>query len=176
MARCRYSSSSAIAVSWFLIASPALAQSPAPRSSGKAAVAAARPDAPVDDPSDASDPGRARRGWGIASFVAGGVAITLGTVAGGVALAEKGSLIYNCDGPACNADGIAAADRARAFGTASTVLIVGGAVALATGFVLVLTAPSAPRFDRAPRPARRWTPTFAAVGNDGAVGLMEGAW
>jgi hypothetical protein len=97
-------------------------------------------------------------------------------VAGGIALAGKGNILYNCNGPACNAEGKETADRSRAFGTASTALFSVGIVGLASGFVLIATAPRTAHFDKAPPAPTGFTPTVSGSPRQGALIGLKRAW
>jgi hypothetical protein len=67
--------------------------------------------------------------------------IVAGSIMGGLALGEKGTIDDNCVDHVCNADGKDAADRGQSFALASTVLLPVGAALLATGIVLYVLAP-----------------------------------
>jgi hypothetical protein len=86
-------------------------------------------------------------------FVVGAVGVAgllVGSITGGLAIGEKGTVDDNCDGPACNQEGKDAADAVKDLGLVSTIGFVAGGAALATGVVLVLTAP-----DEAPSASAR---------------------
>jgi hypothetical protein len=77
--------------------------------------------------------------------VVGGVGIAglaLGGIAGGLALGKKSIVSENCPDLQCNEEGLAALDSGKTLGTISTVGFAVGLGGLATGAVLVLTAPT----------------------------------
>ena len=99
-----------------------------------------------------------------AGLVVGGVgvaALITGTVTGILALGATSDLKDSCANyPQCPADRrgeLTDLDaRARRFGTISTITIIAGAVLLATGAVMVLTAPAAQTQGRAPAKSGSW--------------------
>jgi hypothetical protein len=97
---------------------------------------------PQPDLTPAPEPANGRR---IAGFVVGGLGLAglaVGGVAGGLALGKKQVVDENCPDLQCqNEEGWAAVDDANAFATVSTVGFAVGLAGLATGAVLVLTAP-----------------------------------
>jgi hypothetical protein len=97
---------------------------------------------PQPDLTPAPEPANGRR---IAGFVVGGLGLAglaVGGVAGGLALGKKQVVDENCPELQCqNEEGWAAVDDANAFATVSTVGFAVGLAGLATGAVLVLTAP-----------------------------------
>lgn len=74
----------------------------------------------------------------------GGVGIAIGSITGVLAIDKKNALPAQCN-PAltCTPAGADAASSGRAFATISTVGIIVGAIAIAGGVLLVLTAPKA---------------------------------
>jgi hypothetical protein len=124
-------------------------KAPAPKA---AAPAAARRTPPVTRPAvskgkaplplPAQDAGSGRR---VAGFVVGGVGIAglaVGGIAGRLALGKKGIVDENCQDLRCNEEGLAALDSGKTLATVSTVGFAVGLAGLATGVVLVLSAPS----------------------------------
>jgi hypothetical protein len=103
---------------------------------------APKPEAPAPLPAKpAPDAGSGRR---TAGFVVGGVGIAglaVGGIAGGLALGKKQVVDDNCPDLICNKTGSAALDSGKVLGTVSTVGFGVGLAGLATGAVLVLTAP-----------------------------------
>jgi hypothetical protein len=89
-----------------------------------------------------SDPGQGQRivGW-IVSGV-GLVAVGVGAGFGGYAIALGNDVNARCpSSPCADADAVAKNSDAHAMANVSNVAIIGGAIAMATGVVLVLTAP-----------------------------------
>jgi hypothetical protein len=77
--------------------------------------------------------------------VVGGVGIAglaVGGIAGRLALGKKGIVDENCQDLRCNEEGLAALDSGKTLATVSTVGFAVGLAGLATGVVLVLSAPS----------------------------------
>jgi hypothetical protein len=110
-----------------------------------AAVPAAPPAAPPPRPLTAPDasPGWSQRTWG---YVVGGVGasgVVVGAVTGVLVLDKKSTVREDCTGRACSAAGVAAAHSGQTLATVSTASFAVGLVGLATGAVLVLTAPRA---------------------------------
>lgn len=106
------------------------------------------------------------RPWRIGTWSAGAVAVAglaVGAVTGILAIQERNRVSDNChpDG-GCNAVGLAATDRVRALGTASTIGFVTGGVGLAVGITLLVATPSTPTSSqsvgRAPANSALWSP------------------
>ena len=74
----------------------------------------------------------------------GAVGLTVGTIAGAVAVSKHGKLADKCDG-GCPEGSQREIDSYRSTGALSTVGFVVGGVGLATGAVLYLLAPSTPK-------------------------------
>jgi tetratricopeptide (TPR) repeat protein len=81
-------------------------------------------------------------GYGLLGL--GGVGIVVGSITGALAIDRKNALTGLCQPVGtCTPAGADAASAGRAFATVSTVAVIVGAVAIAGGVVLVLTAPKA---------------------------------
>ena len=81
----------------------------------------------------------------IIAYAVGGVgvaAVTVGTVAGVLALARKRTVEEECVEHICSAAGLDAVDQGRTFAAVSTATLVVGSAAVAGGALLFLTAPS----------------------------------
>jgi hypothetical protein len=98
-------------------------------------------------PKDAKDSGDSRRNLALGLEIGGGVALVAGLVVGGLAISKWSSVDDTCPDGRCRTD----ADRdrlapdvstARTLATASTVITVIGAAALAAGIVIHVTTPS----------------------------------
>lgn len=148
---------------------PELADEPAaPPPPAKDAGAAPPPPPPADTGSP--DRGRNQR---IAGFAVGGAGlggVLIGSVFGALAFSRYGdSQREHCDGIACDSQkGINLIKDARSAADVSTVAFIAGGVAVATGLVLVLTAPSSKK--SAPTQSGWVTPM---VGN-GITGIVAG--
>lgn len=106
---------------------------------------------------------------GTASLVAGSVLGVLAKVDGD--RSKKGEFCPTDGGNGCTPAGVDLRDRARGFGTASTITFVAGAALLATGIVIFSTAPVT-----AEQPAQAKL-ELRAVGGPSAVGAsLRGAW
>jgi tetratricopeptide (TPR) repeat protein len=93
-----------------------------------------------DVPPRADTNGGVRR----AGFVIGGLGIAglaAGSIAGAFALQRKGIVDEECDATRCSAAGLAAVESGRTAGTFSTAGFAIGLAGLATGAVLIFTAP-----------------------------------
>lgn len=100
--------------------------------------------ATTKDPSpDGGVSGRRAAAW--AAGGAGLVGLLIGGIAGGLAIAKKGVVDENCDGPRCNQAGFEAANSMDTLGTVSTIGIGVGAAGAGAGLVLFLTEPEAPK-------------------------------
>ncbi|MBX3189393.1 MAG: hypothetical protein KF819_20385 [Labilithrix sp.] len=99
--------------------------------------------APIVAPPAARD-GSTERALGWVTIGVGVAALGAGTIFGVQTLNEKSTVDANCVGVRCNAIGLKANDDAHRAATLSTVGFVLGTVALATGIVLLVTAPHAP--------------------------------
>lgn len=88
-------------------------------------------------------PGRTQRilGWSLSGV--GGTAVIAGAVLGALAIGAESTADASCPGSGACSDprGLDASTRARAFSTAATISAIGGAIVLAGGIVLLLTAP-----------------------------------
>lgn len=115
---------------------PALEEEPAPPPAAEAAAPAPPPPVQIE--------GGGQRTLG---FVVGGVglaALAAGAVTGLMAMSENDASKEECpnDGACASQAAVDANDSARTFGTISTVAFGVGAVGIAAGAVLLLTAPS----------------------------------
>jgi hypothetical protein len=136
---------------------------------------------PTGETAPASDRDRisAETGTSPWLYVAGAVALVgfgVGATGGVLAMNRKQEIDANCEGTLCNDAGLEAAEDAKRYALVSTIGFGVGAAALATGVVLLLSAPSSPppREARAlSRPSLRPT---ALVGTRGASIGLEGGW
>jgi hypothetical protein len=145
-------------------------------------VAEVSPSAPAERPVAVAPLAEAgTSGQRIGAFVVGsaGLAgVVVGAIAGGVAVAKKSVVDKECglDGiaAACTADGKAAADSLKAFGTVSTVGIVLGLAGVVAGVSLFTTAPKAKA--KAAGKGLRVRPEVLAMGPRGAALGVQGGW
>ncbi|WP_394837062.1 hypothetical protein LVJ94_09150 [Pendulispora rubella] len=99
-------------------------------------------DSSLEDPAS-SDPGKTRRIIGIGLVGLGVVGVGAGTFFGLKANSAWSDSQGYCTGNLCNDErGVSLASDAKSAGNISTVAFITGAVALAAGAVLILTAPS----------------------------------
>ncbi len=99
----------------------------------------------------------------------------MGAVYDGImAIGESATVTDHCDGPACDAEGKAAADSVKSLGLVSTIGFGVGIAGLATAAVLWLTAPG-PSSSK-PSSARRVLWADVASGSDGATFGVGGCW
>ncbi len=114
------------------------------------------PGAPIGPP----EPGISRTGVALGLEIGGGVVLVGGLLFGAFALSTWSSVTSACPNEKCPNEAVRAqhaqdVKTASTFGTVSTIGVVVGGAALATGIVLHLTAPTkasvavAPSFDRA---------------------------
>ena len=144
---------------------------PAPVPAKPASVTPAPTNAPPVATSEPARTSSASKTWG---FVLGGVGIAglaAGSVFGALAIAKNSSSKDTCDANnVCDAGGKSLRDDARTFGDVSTVAFIAGGALLATGAILLLTAPKA----SAEKTGRlEATPMIGASG--GGV-LLRGQW
>jgi hypothetical protein len=100
---------------------------------------------------------RAVSPWIYISAGVGVAGVGVGSVAGLLAVSEKGVVDAHCAGPACNAEGKAAADTARTEAWVSTVGFGVGIAGLATAMIIYFAGrPSS----RASQPAQSGTPAI----------------
>lgn len=126
-------------------------------------------------------PGSARtsdrgRGMRIGGYLVGSVGLAglaFGGVTGALTLGKKNAIQKNCLGTHCNDEGKAAADSSKTLGLMSTIGFGVGAAGLATGVVLLLSAPRAPKTGR----ASRWvTAEVFDASPNGALMGVKGAF
>lgn len=115
----------------------------------------APPPVPLPPPVNNTD-GKAQRSIGYVALGVGGAGVVVGAVAGGLFLAKRSQLANDCPASQCPPGHEQDVTRYRQFGTVSTVGLVVGAVGVATGAVLLLSAPSAKR-ETARGPAIEWS-------------------
>ncbi|MDI3290378.1 tetratricopeptide repeat protein [Polyangium sp. 15x6] len=98
---------------------------------------------PPPEPLATSKPGM--HPWalgGIAAMGVGGAGLIVGSVLGGLAMAEKGEVDAVCDQNfACGVEGMKTVERFWALGNASTAMFIVGGVVLATGVTLFVLSP-----------------------------------
>ena len=98
----------------------------------------------MESPAPLAPPGRTQRilGWSLTGV--GGSAVIAGAVLGALAIGAESTADASCPGTGACSDprGIDASNRATAFSTAATISAIGGAIVLAGGILLLLTAPS----------------------------------
>lgn len=98
---------------------------------------------PITPPPPAEPTGRGN-GQRMAGYIVGGVGVVglgIGTIFGVTALGKKSDVDAHCNGPICDETGMAAQDDARSAATLSTVGFVAGALLVAGGVALIVTAP-----------------------------------
>jgi len=101
------------------------------------------PTAPPPPPdAGAADAGDAQRTWAYVVGAVGLVGLAVGAITGGLALGQKGIVRDNCSDHLCNTEGKSAADLGQTLADVSTISLIVGGSAFATGAVLWLTAPS----------------------------------
>jgi hypothetical protein len=137
------------------------------------AKSVARVHGPTSQPARPTVPSTPDAGSGhrIAGVVVGGIGIAVlaaGGIAGGLALGKQKIVDDRCDNLKCDETGWAARESGRTLGNISTAGFAVGLAGLATGVVLVLTAPSAKAEVRA-KPELR-----AGVLRAGATGAVLG--
>jgi len=116
----------------------------------------------------------------VAAYVVGGLGLfglVLGGVAGGITLGKKSVIKANCnlggDETLCNHEGKVAADSAKTTGLISTVGFAVGGAGVVTAVVLLLTAPRKKPVAAGSTSVRG---DVLAVGREGAVLGIHGAW
>jgi hypothetical protein len=112
------------------------------------------PDPITDKPDTPEDDGNLLL-WGAIVGGVGVAALAVGGVFGGLSLAKKSEREDNCDGLACNEQGLAAAEDGTTFGNVATAGFVVGGVAVAVGVTLIVLSLSG---DDAPE-SDAWHPT-----------------
>jgi hypothetical protein len=132
---------------------------------------AAAPIAGGDEPESLGQPGAWKRKW---AFVAGGIGaggVAVGAVTGIITLTKKSTVNANCSDNerACNQIGIDARESGRTFGVLSGISFGVGAVGLATGAFLWLTAPPPDENTHSSLPVRRALNGELARGYSAAV-------
>jgi len=109
-----------------------------------------------------ADPGAVERTLGWSGVVVGGLALGAGAIFGLVAKSSHDDAEANhCTAVDCDARGIELIDSARGSALASTIFFAVGGAAVATGVVLLVTAPGGRRVALAPT---------------GAGGVLRGTW
>jgi hypothetical protein len=100
--------------------------------------------APSTPPAKAEDPGAGRRVIGYTLGAVGIVGVGVGGVTGLMAIGANNDAKKLCPnaGPCADKTGVDDNDKAKTLGTVSTIGFVAGGVLIASGVVLVLTAPS----------------------------------
>ena len=95
-------------------------------------------------PATKDDPGAGRRTMGYVVGIVGVVGLGVGGVTGLIAMSNNSDSKKLCPnaGPCANKTGVDDNDNAKTMGLVSTVGFIAGGALLATGIVLVLTAPS----------------------------------
>jgi hypothetical protein len=116
---------------------------------------------------EGSDPGTSRKTWAYVAGGVGAVGLVIGATTGILALGKKSTIDDHCVDLACDAEGKRAADQAKSLALISTIGFGVGLAGLATGIVLLVTAPSAK--SGAVRP-------FTDVRATGAVAGVEGSF
>lgn len=99
-------------------------------------------------------------------LAAGGAVLLAGTITGGVALAERDSLLARCVGRSCPPDAEDQAATVSGLALATDVLLFGGAAIAVVGLVLTLIL----REEEVPARAS------AVCRHHGCVGALEGTW
>ena len=98
----------------------------------------------MEAPAPLAPPGRTQRilGWSLTGV--GGSAVIAGAVLGALAIGAESTADASCPGTGACTDprGLDASSRATSFSTAATISAFGGAIVLAGGILLLLTAPS----------------------------------
>lgn len=147
---------------------PGRASAAAPGANAGSATAAAAASAQED--------GGGMSGARIGALIAGGVGVaglTLGGIAGGVALSKKSVIEEHCQGDICDAEGKAAAEASKVPGLLSTIGFGVGAAGVAAGVVLWLTGNSAPAETGQ---AKRGVKAMVDAGPGGAALGVKGVW
>jgi hypothetical protein len=114
--------------------------------------------------------GKMQRSAGYAFLGIGAAGIVVGAIAGGAFLVKRSELARDCPSSHCGPESDKAIAQYRQFGTISTVGFVVGAVGAATGVVLLLSAPRAPR-EAGSGPAIEWT-AYVQVDRVGVRGVF----
>jgi hypothetical protein len=131
----------------------------------------AAPAGPAPAAADAPSPGKGQRIAGIAVGAAGIVGVAVGAALGGVAKSKWDSALAGCQGgdkTRCSSTAIEGGSSAAGLATGSTVSFIAGGALVATGLIVLLTAPS--RKDP-PSTGVRFVPV---VGPSTAFGALEG--
>jgi hypothetical protein len=85
--------------------------------------------------------GSSRRTWGWVALSLGGAGVAVGVVAGAMTVAAANTYKDHCSGGQCDASGLDAASTGRSVQIVSPVSLAVGAVGLAAGAYLLLSAP-----------------------------------
>jgi len=94
---------------------------------------------------DAVDQGQGQRIAGWVVIGVGGALAALGTAAGILAIDKRAQSDEQCPDERCNPDGVRLNEDAQTAATLANIGIFGGAAVAATGLVVLLTSPSAPK-------------------------------
>jgi hypothetical protein len=139
--------------------------------------AAASPDAG----DEAGEGGAARPGGAlrVAGAVIGGlglVTVVVGAITGGLALGAKSTVDENCNGSACNQDGLDASKRMRNLANASTGCLIAGGVALVAGVVMLVVAPRVETDEASSSTGLRVRPALWDTEAGGLVAGLAASW
>lgn len=124
----------------------------------------------------AGSDGSTQRAVGWVAIGIGAAALGAGAFFGLRTFSEKSTVDEHCSGTRCDETGLRANDDARDAATLSTIAFALGGAAVATGVVLLFTAPTA---RTAPGPAAHARPTLELTGmacEGGASGSLRGVW
>ena len=122
---------------------PALADDPAGTAPAVVAPVPAAGPPPAGDAGPGKSSGSTQRVIGWVALGVGVVAVGGGAFFGFQTLSKKSTVDEHCAGTRCDAAGLTANDDAKTDATLSTIAFAVGGVAVVTGLVLLLTAPSA---------------------------------
>jgi hypothetical protein len=136
-----------------------------------------QPPAPREPfPEPVVEAGSTQRTLGWITLAAGVAGLGVGLAFGIDSLVHKDQSKPHCTGDVCDAQGLTLRDHAITSGNVSTITSIAGGVALASGIILVLSAPHPPKGREAT--AGRVTSLVAAprVGTNGGGIAIEGAF
>jgi len=166
------SSTVTVAIPTELESEPATIAPPAPAPVAVEQTPKSAPVLPValEQPPDSDVPGRSQRAIGWTVGAVGVAGLVVGSFYGLKARSTNDdSLGYCREKNLCQPEGVALRDDARSYGNVSTVAFAIGGAAIASGLVLILTAPSS---KAAPKTAVR----SVASWNQGPSLALEGTW